>query len=349
MLLGVTAVILQGFPAVAAPQSDAAPGAEVAREVAAMGTRARLRVRAVDRRAALSASEAAVLAIAAAEQRLSTWRADSELAALNRATVGVGHVLSPELARELGIVQVWQAATAGAFDPAIGALIVAYDLRGDGCWPTPDALQRATANSGWRQLELSDRQLVRHADVRIEEGAFGKGAALDLAGAAALAAGARQLLFDFGGQLLRRGEGSEWVALAHPTDREQPVCELLLRTGSVSTSGNSEHGRLVDGRFLPHLFDPRTGAPAADFGSVAVVADSALDADCLSTGLFVLGPDRALAFAATRAELAVVVLEAAAGGRVQARASERLRGRLRAVGDTVVDFVGGVPAERGQR
>ena len=59
---------------------DRAPRATVERHVVAMGTSLRLTVTGADRTAALCASEAAVRAVEATEQRLSTWRADSELA-----------------------------------------------------------------------------------------------------------------------------------------------------------------------------------------------------------------------------------------------------------------------------
>ena len=73
---------------------------------------------------------------------------------------------------------------------------------------------------------------------------------------------------------------------------------LSLADTSVSTSGNSERGRRVGGRRIGHLLDPRSGRPARDFGSVTVIAPSALAADILSTAFFVLGPEEGLALSA---------------------------------------------------
>ncbi|HZU53361.1 MAG TPA: FAD:protein FMN transferase, partial [Holophagaceae bacterium] len=44
------------------------------------------------------------------------------------------------------------------------------------------------------------------------------------------------------------------------------------------------------------LLDPRTGRPCAPWGEVAIVASTGFEADVLSK-LFVLGPDRGLAWA----------------------------------------------------
>ncbi|MDX1632235.1 MAG: FAD:protein FMN transferase, partial [Thermoanaerobaculia bacterium] len=63
---------------------------------------------------------------------------------------------------------------------------------------------------------------------------------------------------------------------------------------SAATTGNGQRGLSVEGRPVGHLLDPRTGRPAEDFGSLTVIAPSAFRADCLSTGLFVLGPKEAV-------------------------------------------------------
>ena len=102
--------------------------------------------------------------------------------------------------------------------------------------------------------------------------------------------------------------------------------------GSLATSGNSERGIVVDGEHLGHLLDPRTGRPAPDFGSITVWAPEALTADCLSTALYVAGPDAALAWVADRPGIEVIVIERA-GDPPRVRASEGLRGRLRSLMD----------------
>jgi thiamine biosynthesis lipoprotein ApbE len=78
---------------------------------------------------------------------------------------------------------------------------------------------------------------------------------------------------------------------------------------------------------MGHLIDPRTGLPALDWGSISVSASLALDADCLSTALFVLGPEAALAFAATHPGIEVVCL-VRSGNQVRVAASPGLAASL---------------------
>jgi thiamine biosynthesis lipoprotein len=79
------------------------------------------------------------------------------------------------------------------------------------------------------------------------------------------------------------------VGVADPAERGRPRATLRLRDAFVSTSAQSERARLVGGRLLGHVLDPRTGEPAERRGGATVVAPSGLAADAWSTALLVLG------------------------------------------------------------
>lgn len=327
-LLGVSLAIatttLFHCPMWAQPGTGA-DAAVVERQVGTMGTVLHLRVAAASRGAALAASEAAVRAVAAVEARLSTWRTDSELAALNRHPAGAEFSLTPELAADLELASRIYRDTGGAFDPAIGALLDAWDVRGAGRRPNRRELTAARRASGLGLVALTPQAAVRlHPGVRLEEGGFGKGVGLNAALAALTSAGAAGALLDFGGQVaaLPCSDGYE-VTVAHPRNRAREVVRVNLRGGSLATTGNGGRGRR-----RPHLFDPRTGRPAADFGSVSVWAASAAEADALATALFVLGADGALAWGKRHPHHGVLVVESR-DGRVRVRASAPLAdGRL---------------------
>jgi thiamine biosynthesis lipoprotein len=290
-----------------------APAAErIERHLVAMGTGLGIEVEAADRAQALEASERAVRAIEAAEARLSTWRPDSELQRLNRTPPREVLTLSAELAAELRAALDLSRATGGAFDPTCGAWVDAYDLRGIGRWPDSVRRASAAASSGLRLFELEgNRASRRHGSLRLEEGGWGKGAGLDAA-LAALAEGPTQAArLDFGGQLAFAGSEPRRVVLADPRARDRAAVELHFPAATVSVATSAVGERLLnpDGRPLGHLLDPRSGLPAPDFGSLSVGAATALAADALSTGLYVLGPDAALAHAAAHPGVEVVVLE----------------------------------------
>jgi thiamine biosynthesis lipoprotein len=295
-----------------------------------MGTTLDLVLEAPRRAAALAASELAVAAVEAVEERLSTWRAGSELSRLNRSGLGEPRELSRELGGELARAFAWREVTGGAFDPALGPLLTAWDLHGKGRRPSAGELADALSNSGPDAFrgELPWRLVRLRPGAGLDAGGFGKGAALDAALAELRRVGVLRARLDFGGQLAVLGASPAHIsAIAAPDERARGVLEIELAEGSLATSGNSERALVIDGERVGHLLDPRSGEPAEDFGSVTVWCPSAFDADCLSTGLFVLGPEGALDFAARRPGVEVVVLTRA-GDRLRARASSGLRGRL---------------------
>jgi thiamine biosynthesis lipoprotein len=276
--------------------------ATVERRVETMGTMLEMTVRARYRDAALSASEAALTEIQRVESLLTTWRPGGELAAVDAAAPGRAIAVSAELAELLKDVFAWAPRTGGAFDPAILPMVRAWDLRGKGRIPTAAELSSARRDSGTARfrIDVSGRSVARlDPGAGIDEGGWGKGYALDRAAGILREARISSALLNLGGEVLAFGDDRSerpWrVPVAHPRDRQRTVVELGLSNLSAATSGDSERGREVGGRRIGHILDPRTGEPAPDFGSVTVVAPSALVADILSTACFVLGPEAGLA------------------------------------------------------
>ena len=319
-----------------AASSAWAASATVERRLGLMGTTLNLTVEAPDRATALAASERAVAALEAAEARLSTWREGGELARLNRSPVGMPFPLSSTLAAELRSARECWVATGGAFDATVGPLVAAWGLRSGGRLPSAAELRQALAATGMDGLAIQDDSAVRlRPGVSLEEGGFGKGAGLKAAVAALAASGATAATLDLGGQLAVFGPGRRELAVADPEHRDRPVVALTIHRGSVATSGNSERGIQVNGRRYGHILDPHTGRPAPDFGSLTVWTDDPLTADCLSK-LYVLGPERAVAWAATHPGVEVLALfKSGKGGGVRALASRGLVGRLTAVEEGV--------------
>jgi thiamine biosynthesis lipoprotein len=297
-----------------------------------MGTSLEISVEGADRAAALDASERAVREIEAAEQKLTTWRPGGPVERVNAARPGEAVPVGAEVAALLAAVLDWSERTERAFDPTVLPLVRAWDLRGRGRFPDAAAVARALAATGGGHFRIdAARGEVRRLspEAGFDEGAWGKGYALDRAAGALRRTGARRALIDLGGQVLAVGRAA--VGVADPRDRERMAASLAVADESVSTSGNSERGLTVGGRRIGHLLDPRTGRPAPDFGSVTVLAPSGLVADILSTAFFVLGPERGLELSGmlrrrgfeNRALFLVV-----AGDRLVPRASPELQFRL---------------------
>ena len=264
------------------PPALLAPAPSLDREALAMGTRLSLHLEGPGDLAA--ASEAALAEAARIERGCSTWDPDSAWSRLNAA----GHAeLDPEWTALLAEAKAWTTRMDGAFDPVLGRLVAAWGARMGGRTPSEDELAAARAASGASHLSVQGGSVSLSNGAWVEEGGFVKGYALDRMKATLIAAGIRSGWLDFGGQILAWGKPRA-VSVADPLARTRPRFTLKLKNASLACSGDAVRGK--------HLLDPRTGRPCEAWGEVAAVAPSGFEADVLSK-LFVLGPDRGLAWA----------------------------------------------------
>src|SRR5262249_29716014 len=167
-----------------------------------MGTSLDVAIVAPTRDAGLDASEVVVAEARRVEDLLTTWR-DSPLARLNAAPPGADAPVGQEIVRVLTEVFEWAKRTDRAFDPTVAPLMRAWDLRGVGRIPTASELIAAVAATGPARFRLRpDRGVAERLDpdAGIDEGAWGKGYALDRVAQRLAAAGVVDALIDLGGQ-----------------------------------------------------------------------------------------------------------------------------------------------------
>lgn len=278
-----------------------------------MGTQLRVVAAGESREQTARAIESAFAEVRRLEDVLSSWRPDSDLSALNAAAPGFPQKPPAKLGELLQEVAPWVELTGGTFDPAVGALIDAWDLRGEGRVATAAELEKAMAATGSRGFAFGREQVTRLSEgAWLTAGAFGKGAALRSARRALAEAGVVSALLDFGGQLVALGDGpgeEGWnVEVAHPAVRDRPAARLRLKNASAATSGFSERFVEIDGVRYGHIVDPREGRPVPAWGSVTVVVEDPLLADLLSTALFVMGPQDGMSWLQEHSEVAALFL-----------------------------------------
>lgn len=171
--------------------------------------------------------------------------------------------------------------------------------------------------------------LTRLAEVTLDAGAFGRGAALDRV-RRVVEGTPGAWLADLDGQVAVGG-GPWPVALAHPEHRDRSALDLRLSGGSLATSGGVVRDRtLKDGVRIGHVLDPRTGRSVVRRGSMSVWHPDALAADALSTALQVMGPEEGLRWAAERGIAACFLMpDDRAGGKVVMLPTPEFRRRFR--------------------
>jgi thiamine biosynthesis lipoprotein len=249
-----------------------------------------------DRAALAAAALAALDEVARWDAVLSDWRADTPLSRLNAAPAGQPFAAGADLLAFLRDADGWVAATGGAFDPTVGALVDAWGLRGQApARPSVATLEAARAATGWTLLALDDdagTATRTHAGLRLDPGASGKGWALDRAGEVLRARGAVPALLSFRSTLLALGAPPGERGFTLPVVHDgggRTLTQVLLHDGALSVSGGQAAGFHDGGVERGGCIDPRDGQPVPAAALAWVTHASASAADALSTALLVRG------------------------------------------------------------
>lgn len=237
------------------------------------------------------------------ENRITVYRDTSELARLNATAAAGWQPVEADLFALLLEARKLHERTGGGFDMAAGSLVRTWGfLRRQGRTPTPEELARAREAAGMQWVELDEsgcRVRFTRPGVELNPGAIGKGWAIDRVIERLRECGVPSGLVH-GGTSSVRAIGSQWTARAgrrgwpvgvrHPLRPGRRLAHIQLDDRALGTSGSGTQFFIERGRRLGHILDPRTGLPAEGVLSATVVADTAAEADSLSTALYVLGP-----------------------------------------------------------
>lgn len=252
--------------------------------------------------AAVDAHDAAVDAVRRwldeVDAAASTYRADSELTALNAAG-GAPTRVGPVLAAALRVALAAAVSTDGAVDPTVGAVT----LSAAAAVPT---VTRAGTHRDIALVDDGDAVVVTMPKgVRLDLGATAKAWAADRAAELAHLASGAGVLVSLAGDIAMAGLAPQggWVVLVTDDHREgadsaNPVAETVSLTGGgLATSSTTVRRRSTDdGRTVAHVVDPVRWRPVTPvWRTVSVAAGDCVTANTATTAALVLG-DRAEAW-----------------------------------------------------
>ena len=276
--------------------------------------------------------EAITEALAAVNQSMSTYIADSELMTLNKADIGETFEASPELFRLVEQAQNLSEMSHGAYDVTVGALVNLWGF-GSGKsyagqlpdsisedsapafteWmnkgradrvPDEKAIAQALAETGYQTLILDskNRTITKTKPVFIDLSSIAKGYGVDAAAQAMEQLGITSYMMEIGGEIRLRGvkpDGDTWkVAVREPVLENRIHTIVSLDNRAIATSGDYLNYYEVDGVHFSHLINARTGYPEQHrLASVAVIDDDTGLADAYATMFMILGEEKGIAVA----------------------------------------------------
>ena len=244
--------------------------------------------------------------IARLDQKLSIWRADSEISALNQQ--GQKQV-SPELFEMVAACEQWRNKTCGAFDARLGQLIQYWEQAQGIVQPDEQTRVAITNQLGPDAVELDavDQSIHLKQGIQLAPDAYAKGYIIDRALIAARekVPALEGLLVDIGGDMRVWGSApSKLGESAHQSHwnigvqnafehHDLAVPDQILNLSDHAVAFSGQGYRDVNGQ--SHLLDPHSGMPLQQVQQCVVVGQCTADADALATALAAMSPAEGMA------------------------------------------------------
>ena len=264
------------------------------RKAKALGTDVKITVLHHEEKRANGAIDAALDKIEHVEQLMSLYRTDSQLSLLNRQ--GALRNPHPDLVTALKKSIELSRRTGGAFDVTVQPLWKLYARHADSrTLPTEAEIGKVRQRMGWEYIRVEPEIIYfDRPGMQVTLNGVAQGLAADLAQQALEEWGIENALIDAGefNAIGSPEQRDSWhIGVQHPRQLGS-IAKTGLQGRCLSTSGDYA-SKFSDDYCHHHLLDPRTGLSLVKLSAVSVAAPTALEADSLSTALFVLGPEKA--------------------------------------------------------
>lgn len=224
---------------------------------------------------------------------------NSEIYALNHGGSAAG--LSPETADLLDTALGMCERTDGALDISIYPVLRAWGFTtGEYAVPDDETLAVLLSHVDYTQVLQEGTSAILPDGMEIDLGSVAKGSAGWRLAHLLKKNGVTSATLDLGGNIQTVGakpDGSPWrIGIRNP-DGDGNLGVVEVTDKAVVTSGGYERYFEQDGVRYWHILDPKTGKPARNgLASVTVVGENGVLCDALSTALFVMGKEKAIAF-----------------------------------------------------
>lgn len=247
------------------------------------------------------AVEAAAKEIERLDALLSTGSETSEVTQINQNKSGT---LSEDSAYLLQRSLEIHESTKGAFDITIYPVMEAWGFAGEKFRvPSDEELKELLESVDASKLsyDKAENQLILPETVKIDFGGIAKGYTSDRVAQLMEQYGIQSAKLNLGGNVQTVGsktDGSAWrIAIKSPDESIPYLGIISVMDKAVITSGGYERYFEENGEVYHHIIDPKTGKPAQNgLISVTIVCEDGTLADGLSTALYILGKEEAIAY-----------------------------------------------------
>ncbi|AAP95355.1 thiamine biosynthesis lipoprotein [[Haemophilus] ducreyi 35000HP] len=254
---------------------------------------------------------------------MSTYQLDSQISRFNKLReVNTPFEISPDFATVVAEAIRLNKITEGALDVTVGPLVNLWGFGPDrrlDKQPSAAQINQRAAFVGIDKLALNIEHkptLTKSVpNLYLDLSSIAKGFGVDKIADQLEMLGLENYLVEVGGELRGKGknlQGLNWqIAIEKPNFEQGQTVQITvpLHNLGMATSGNyRNYFEDEQGNRLSHIIDPKALKPVNHkLASITVLAPTSMTADGLSTGLFVLGAEKALEVA-EREKLAIFLI-----------------------------------------
>ena len=235
---------------------------------------------------------------------MSNHKGDSEISFVN-SKAGLESVLVSEDTYKVVETSLhYSKLSKGAFDPTIAPLVELWDIGEDftGIVPKQSLIDERQKLTDYNKiiLESPNSIYIPEEGMKIDLGGIAKGYIADIVKDYLLDQGVKRGIINLGGNIIVLGskpDDQPWkIGIQDPFDsRGNHIGIAEVRDKTIVTSGIYERFFYYEGKRYHHILDPQTGYPVEnDLASVTIISDKSIDADALSTSLFILGIEKGI-------------------------------------------------------
>ncbi|MBN1850963.1 MAG: FAD:protein FMN transferase [Deltaproteobacteria bacterium] len=193
--------------------------------------------------------------------------------------------------------------TQGAFDISVKPIIDLFRETVGATlnqYPHPKALKEVLEKVGSEHIEFNGHTVrFKKPGMGITLDGIAKGYIVDKASKVLMSRNIQNHLINAGGDIramgVRQDKGHWTVAIQDPKKRDNYLDTIQLSDAAIATSGNYEV-YFDREKMFHHIINPSTGHSPYTSAGVSVIAPTAMEADALSTSVFVMNPGKGTQF-----------------------------------------------------
>ena len=212
--------------------------------------------------------------------------------------------LDPETIYVLETAKRFSKLSAGSFDVTVGPLVKAWGIFTDHPRiPNQEELNNLLKYVDYNGISIDSKEftakILRQGQL-VDLGGIAKGYAGDAAIDIYKKNNIKSAFVNLGGNVVVLGskpDGRPWsIGVQNPRAESGIYIGILkVKDKAIVSSGDYERYFEKDGKRYHHILDPKTGYPSnSDLIGTTIVADRSIEADALSTAVFVLGLEKGM-------------------------------------------------------